>query len=184
MAEPGPVERPRNILEPVPGVSRGIGFCLAGLEEVRAQTIKLLEDMTVPELAVRVTPDSHQIGALALHLGECEFWWIEVGLAKKEITDEDRKFAHLHDSTETDFASKNYSAADCVKVLGRIHRRAIETLSNYSDRDLDVVFTNDAHPAGFNGNLRWILHRLTDHEANHKGQIAMMKRMIREASRV
>jgi hypothetical protein len=167
MAEPGPVERPRNILEPVPGVSRGIGFCLAGLEEVRAQTIKLLEDMTVPELAVRVTPDSHQ-----------------VGLANLEITDEDRKFAHLHDSTETDFASKNYSAADCVKVLGRIHRRAIETLSNYSDRDLDVVFTNDAHPAGFNGNLRWILHRLTDHEANHKGQIAMMKRMIREASRV
>ena len=175
---------PSNVLEPVAGVSREIGFCLAGLEEVRAQTVALLEDMSAYELSARVIPGSHQIGGLALHLGECEFWWIEVGLKKKEITEDDRKFAHLHDSTESDFALKNYSAKDCIEILTRIHQRTKETLSNYSDRDLDAVFTNDAHPAGFQGNLRWILHRLTDHEANHKGQIAMMKRMMRVTSEV
>ncbi len=173
------VEHPK-VLEPVPGLARETGLMIAGLEIVRAQTNDLLRDMTVEELSVRFTPGAHQIGALALHLAECEFWWIEVGFAQKEITDDDRRFAHLYDSTEADFAAKGYGADDCIAVLERVHRRALHTLSSCTDSDLDTVFVNDLHPAGFKGNLRWILNRLIDHEANHKGQIAMMKRIIRE----
>jgi uncharacterized damage-inducible protein DinB len=169
----------KKVLEPQPTFSRELGFCISALEEVRAQTVTLLEDMTPNELCARVMPGAHQVGGLALHLAECEFWWIEVGLAKKDLTDEDRKFAHIYDSTETEFSLKSYTAADCIAVLDRVHQRALKTLSNYSDNDLATVFTNDAYPNGFEGDLRWILHRLTDHEANHKGQIAMIKRMIR-----
>jgi uncharacterized damage-inducible protein DinB len=170
----------QGILEPVAGLSTGIGYYYASLEEVRAQTIKLIEDLTEDELAARYTPSFHQIGALALHLAECEYWWIEVMLARREITEEDRKLSHIHDTTETDFALKAYSAADCITTLNAIHARAISTLSVYSDEDLDRVFSFDPHPTISEGSLRWVLHRLIDHEANHKGQIAMMKRLIRE----
>jgi uncharacterized damage-inducible protein DinB len=174
------MEIPKKILVPVHGLTKEVGLLVAALEEVRSQTIGLLSDLSVPELSLRPAASVHQIGGLALHLGECEFWWIEVGFAKKEITDQDRRFAHLNDTTETDFALKNYTAADCAEILGRIHARAVTTLSGYTDDDLDVVFSNDRHPNGFEGSLRWILHRLIDHEANHKGQIAMIKRLIRE----
>ena len=169
-----------KVLEPVAGLSREVGLMVAGLEIVRAQTNDLLSDLTAHELAVRFAPNANQIGGLALHLAECEFWWIEAGFAKKEISDEDRRFAHLYDTTETDFALKRYQAEDCIDVLAKVHSRTVQTLTECTDDDLDAVFVNDLHPSGFRGSLRWILNRLIDHEANHKGQIAMMKRMIRE----
>jgi len=169
----------KDVLEPIDGYAREVGFYLAGLEEVRAQTLELLADMSDKELSKKIAPAFPQIGGLALHLGECEFWWIEVGLAKKEITDADRKFAHLYDTTTTDFALKNYHASDCIEILQNIHRRTAETLLTCSDEDMDAVFSNDLHPDGFTGSLRWILHHLIDHESNHRGQMAMIKRIIR-----
>ena len=169
----------RDVLEPVDGFSPDLGLCVARLEEVRAQTVELLEDMTPEELAKKISPELPQIGGLALHLGECQFWWIEAALAKNPITEEDVKFAHLHDTTTTDFALKNYAACDTVDILKRIHLRTLATLGNYTDSDLDTVFTCDDHPDGFEGSLRWILHHLVDHESNHRGQMAMIKRIIR-----
>ena len=169
----------RDVLEPVDGFSRDLGLCIARLEEVRTQTLELLQDMTQEELAKKISPEFPQIGGLALHLGECQFWWIDAGLANKPIMEEDIKFAHLHDTTTTDFALKNYSAAHTVDILNRIHLRTLATLANYADSDLDTVFTCDEHPDGFDGSLRWILHHLVDHESNHRGQMAMIKRIIR-----
>jgi uncharacterized damage-inducible protein DinB len=88
----------------------------------------------------------------------------------------------LHDTTETDFALKGYDAERCIDRLNIIHQRTIETLSGVSDEELDRVITFKEHPLSSRGSLRWILLRLIDHEANHKGQIAMMKRLLRENS--
>ncbi len=66
----------RNILEPMAGVSKEIGFYLSGMEEIRAQLRKAVSDLTNEELARRIMPNAHQIGALILHLGENESWWI------------------------------------------------------------------------------------------------------------
>lgn len=168
----------RDELTPVLGLSREIGLMVAGFEEVRAQVVKLISDLTPAELAARFHPSFHQIGNLVLHLGECEFWWIENIAANKPITDEDRRFAHLDDSTETDFAPKGYDADGCIEFLNRIHRRTLETLAGFSDDDIDRLLTRDSNT--FEGSLRWIIHHVTEHEANHKGQIAMIKRLIRE----
>ena len=104
---------------------------------------------------------------------------VDRGRAKKADHGRDAKFAHLHDTTMTDFALKNYAASDTVDILNRIHLRTLATLANYSDSDLDTIFTCDEHPDGFEGSLRWILHHLVDHESNHRGQMAMIKRIIR-----
>lgn len=172
-------ELPVDVIEPVASLSRGIGLLVASLEDVRRQTIELIADMSADELARRFVPDSHQAGALALHLGENEFWWIEAIFAQKEVTDADRLFAHLDNTTEEDFALKGYDAGDVIEFLNRIHARALSTLSGYSDHDLDKVITVGNDPVRFRGSLRWILHHLIDHEAHHKGQISMLKRFIR-----
>lgn len=170
----------QGILQPVGGVSREIGFYLAGLEASRAQTISIIKDLTPGELAQRFTPAFHQIGGLALHLGECEYWWIQAGLAGRKLTDDDIKFAHIYDTTETDFALKGYTADDCIDFLARIHQCSIDTLARFTDEDVDKVVRFEQHPEQLEGTLRWVLHRMTDHEANHRGQMAMIKRLIRE----
>jgi Uncharacterized protein conserved in bacteria len=175
------MEIKRDILEPISGVTREIGFYLAGLEEVRAQTVAILEDLTKDELAKRFLPGFHQLGGLALHLGECEYWWIQAGIAAREMTEEDIKSAHLYDTTNTDFALKDFTAEDCVDFLAKIHQRSVETLSKFTDDEMDRIVPFAQHPDPFKGTLRWVLHHLIDHEANHKGQMAMIKRLIRDA---
>lgn len=169
-----------DVLEPVAGLSREIGLMIASFEEVRAQTIGHIADLSQDELAFRVFPTAHQIGGLVLHLAECEFWWIQAVFAGKEISEEDRQLAHLGDTTESDFSLKGYDAERCIDRLNIIHQRTIETLSAVTDDRLDRMVEFGTDPKRLRCSLRWILHHLIEHEANHKGQIAMMKRLMRE----
>lgn len=65
---------PTDILIPPNGISREIGLLVAGLEEVRAQTVEMIADLTMDELSTRPFPKAHQIGCLAMHLANNEYW--------------------------------------------------------------------------------------------------------------
>ncbi len=75
----------REILEPMAGVSREIGFYLSGMEETRAQLRDAATNLTSKELAQRVLPNAHQIGGLILHIGEAESWWILFDCRRKRV---------------------------------------------------------------------------------------------------
>jgi len=171
----------RDILEPMAGVSKEIGFYLSGMEEIRAQLRKAVSDLTSKELARRITPNAHQIGALILHLGETESWWIHSVVAEKELDEEAKRFAHWDDTTETDFAEKGYSAEDCIGIIDEISRMSREILAKFGDEDLERLFGFDKKDKRIEVSLRWVLHHLIDHEATHKGQIMMLKRLLRES---
>jgi len=171
----------RDILESMSGVSREIGFYLSGMEEIRAQLRKAVSDLTSKELARRITPNAHQIGALILHLGETESWWIHSVVAEKELDEEAKRFAHWDDTTETDFAEKGYSAEDCIGIIDEISRMSREILAKFGDEDLERLFGFDKKDKRIEVSLRWVLHHLIDHEATHKGQIMMLKRLLRES---
>ena len=171
----------RDILEPIAGVSKEIGFYLSGMEEIRAQLRKAVSDLTDEELARRITPKAHQIGALILHLGETESWWIHSVVAEKELDEEAKRFAHWDDTTEMDFAEKGYSAKDYIERIDEISRMSREILGGLRDEDLERMFGFDQKDKRIEVSLRWVLHHLLDHEATHKGQIMMLKRLLRDS---
>lgn len=171
----------RDVLEPMAGVSKEIGFYLSGLEEIRAQLRKAVADLTDEELARRITSKAHQIGALILHLGETESWWIHSVVAEKELDEEAKRFAHWDDTTETDFAEKDYSAKHCIERIDEINRMSREILAGFGDDELERMFGFDQKDKRVKVSLRWVLHHLLDHEATHKGQIMMLKRLLRES---
>ncbi|MDQ3750832.1 MAG: DinB family protein [Acidobacteriota bacterium] len=171
----------RDVLEPMAGVSKEIGFYLSGMEEIRAQLRKAVSDLTNEELARRITPNAHQIGALILHLGETESWWIHSIVAETELDEEAKKFAHWNNTTETDFAEKGYSAKDCIERIDEISRMSREILGGLRDEDLERMFGFDQKEKRIEVSLRWVLHHLLDHEATHKGQIMMLKRLLRDS---
>lgn len=164
------------------GFPAKIGFLVVGLQEVRKQTVAVVEDMKPDELSRRITRSFHQPAGLVLHLAETEFWWIDIVFAGMEISDEDRHLFHFDDTTETDFALKKYGVDDCVRILNLAHERTIETLSEFDDGSLDRLYPFPRKEPKFESSLRWILHHLIDHESNHRGQIAMMKRLMRESA--
>lgn len=162
------------------GFSREIGFYLSAWEKARAELRKIVSDLTDEELTRRITPEAHQIGGLILHLGEAETWWIHSTVAEKELDEEARKFAHMYDTTETNFAEKGYSAAECIGRIDEISRRSREILAKLTDEDLEKIFSYELDGKRVEASLRWILCQLIDHEANHKGQISMIKRLLRK----
>lgn len=172
----------RDVLEPVDGVSPGIGFYLAGMEEVRAQLREIVADLSAEELPTRILPGAHQIGGLILHIGETEWWWICSIAGGEAITDSIRKLYYLDDTVETDFALKGLTAADCIAFLDRIRAVSTEALAKFTDADLNEMTAYEASGKRYESSLRWILHHVMEHEAHHKGQIAMMKRLIREGT--
>jgi uncharacterized damage-inducible protein DinB len=170
----------RDVLEPVGGVSPGIGFYLAGMEEVRAQLREIVADISVEELSARILPEAHQMGGLLLHIGETEWWWICSIAGGEAITEPVKMLYYLDDTVETDFALKGLGAADCIAFLDRVRAASLVALAKFADADLDEMTAYEANGKHYESSLRWILHHVMEHEAHHKGQVAMMKRLIRE----
>jgi uncharacterized damage-inducible protein DinB len=170
----------REILKPTPGMAREIGFYLSGIEETRAELRVAVADLTNEELGRRVTPKAHQIGNLILHIGEAEASWIHSRVAGRELSEEEKRFAHWCDTTETDYAEKNYTAQECVERIDEISRRSRQILAEFSDEDIEKIFILDREKGRLEISLRSILRHLADHEATHKGQILMLKRILRD----
>src|SRR3989442_3268308 len=100
-----------KVLVPAPGVSPGIGFYLAGMEEVRDQLRETITGMTDEQISRRAVPEAHSIGALALHIGEAEWWWIQCNVSGHKLTDEDRSAPYWDVLKDPDgFAGEGYSA--------------------------------------------------------------------------
>ena len=175
------MEIKRDILEPVPGFSREIGYYLAAWEKARAQTRALVGDLTAEELARRVLPNIHSIGALLLHLGEAEFYWMQFVVAKREITEDDKRFSHWCDTLEADF-DRGYTAGYCLERMMRISQMTRELLAEKTDADLEALYLRDDYGEPTEFSLRSILQRWIDHEAHHRGQIAMIRRLLRGGS--
>ena len=168
----------RQTLTPVAGVPEQIGYYLAGMEEVRMQLRTVVEGLSDEQMHAKLRPDTHSIAQLILHCGEAEWWWIQCVVDGKAV-DEDLQATDFWDVLEEDHDPVTHlSAADCVSEIDRISGLTRELLSGFSDEDVDRFFVKEMPNRRIDKSLRWILHHLIDHEAQHKGQILMLKRLL------
>jgi uncharacterized damage-inducible protein DinB len=168
----------KDILDPLSGFSHEIGYYLGAMEKSRAYTRKLVEDLTPKELAQRYLPGLHSIGAITLHLGEAEFYWIQEVVGRKIPTEEEKNFAHLMDTMENDF-DRGYTAEYCLGTIDKISQMTRELLKGFADAGLEKIYLREYNEIRTEITLRSILWRLIDHEGHHRGQIAMIKRLLR-----
>jgi len=168
-----------RILESVPGFSKEIGFCLSGMEEVRAQLREVVAGLSPDQIGRAVVPEAHSIAALILHIGEAEWYWMQCIVSGCEVTDAIRNSAYW-DALEdpASFSRKAYSVDFCLNEIKKIREQTFATLAAFDDTRLDQVFTVERKGETQELSLRWILHHLIDHEAQHKGQILLLKRLL------
>jgi uncharacterized damage-inducible protein DinB len=171
----------RMVLSPAEGVHPGIGFYLSGMDEVREQLREAVAGMSDEKIARRAIPQAHCIGALVLHIGEAEWWWMQCVVYGHELTDEDRRKPYWDVLLEPDaFARRGYSAQYCLDVIGDIRQETRRLLASFSEDDLERLHSHTRGERTIEVSLRWVLHHLVDHEAQHKGQILMLKRLLGE----
>lgn len=174
------MESEKRILAPAEGFSGALAHYLGSLAEARNRLRKTVADLTLEELSARVFPGAHQIGNLILHIGEAEASWIHARLIGRELSEDEKNFSHWCDTTERDFAEKAYSAAQCLERIDKISEKSRAVLAAFTDDDLDKLFAYETYDGRrVEVSLRRILADMCDHEAVHRGQISMLKRILR-----
>jgi uncharacterized damage-inducible protein DinB len=169
----------RHILTAHPGLATGIGYYLSGMEEVRHQVRDAVKDLDVEQLGRPAFLGAHSIGALVLHIGEAEWWWMQCNVAGHQLTEEDAKAPYWDVLEEPGaFAKKGYTAEFCLREVDNIRNQTRDLLFGYADKDLERIVTVRHRGKTRDHNLRWVLHHMIDHEAHHKGQIMMLKRIM------
>ncbi len=172
-------EMSTRVLSPAKGFSPGIGFYLSGMEEVREQVRQAVAALQGEKLNRPGFLGAHSIGALVLHIGEAEWWWMQCVVSGHELTDEDRQapFWDVLEEPEA-FANRGYTAEFCLQEIQKIRNQTRDLLVSFNDDDLERIIGYEKRGATHEQSLRWILHHLIDHEAQHKGQILMLKRLM------
>lgn len=169
----------RRVLTPHPGLSTGIGYYLGSMEEVRSQVnaaVKAIPDDLISKPAFL---GAHSIGGLVLHIGEAEWFWMQMVVGGHELTEEDQKAPCWDVLDDVEVVARNsYSTEFCLREIENIRNQTRDVLFSFSDKDLGRLITFERRGETTEYNLRWILHHLIDHEAQHKGQILMLKRLM------
>jgi uncharacterized damage-inducible protein DinB len=169
----------QRILTRFPGLSTGIGYYLAGMEEVRSQLVAAVKDVPDELIGKPAFLGAHSIGGLVLHIGEAEWFWMQMVVSGHQLTDEDKKAPYWDILDDVDAVARNgYTAAFCLEEVTKIRNQTRDVLFACNDKDLERIITFERHDKPTEHNLRWILHHLIDHEAQHKGQILMLKRLM------
>jgi uncharacterized damage-inducible protein DinB len=169
----------KHTLEPVSNLSPGLSLALAAMNEVREQLRRAVSELTDEQLARRAVEGAHSIGALVLHIGEAEWWWMNCIVQGHKLTREDFRQPFWDVLEDPDaFASKKYSARFCLETIDGIREQTRDFLATLNDDDLEKTYSHTRGDKQMEASLRWILHHLVDHEAQHKGQILMLKRLL------
>jgi uncharacterized damage-inducible protein DinB len=169
----------RRVLERYPGLSTGIGYYLSGMEEVRSQVKAVVKTISDDLIGKPAFLGAHSIGGLTLHIGEAEWFWMQMVVCGRELTEEDKQASYWDVLDDVDgVARKGFTTEFCLQEIDRIRNQTRDVLFSFSDKDLERIITFERKGETTEYNLRWILHRLIDHEAQHKGQILMLKRLM------
>jgi uncharacterized damage-inducible protein DinB len=168
-----------HVLSPAEGFSPGIGFFVSGMDEVRGQLQAAVGGMTDQQLGRRAVSGAHSIAALVLHIGEAEWWWMQCNVYGHKLTAEDGQAPYWDVLKDPDgVGSKLYSAQFCLDEIAKIRKQTRDLLASFNDDDLERIISFERRGELHEHSLRWVLHHLIDHEAQHKGQILMLKRLI------
>ena len=169
----------RRVLTPHPGLSTGIGYYLSGMEEVRSQLVAAVKTIPDDLIGKPAFLGAHSIGALVLHIGEAEWFWMQMVVGGHELTEEDKLAPCWDILDDVDGVLRNgYTTDFCLQETDKIRNQTRDLLYGYNDKDLERIIEFERNGMTTEHNLRWILHHLIDHEAQHKGQILMLKRLM------
>jgi len=165
----------RRFIEPAPGFAGELGIWVASLDDVRRRTVEAVAGLTPDQLAWKPPGGGNSIGQLLRHIALVELDWVLTDLCRGEALPKTAPPILLLDgpmadpgpqSLEIFQAALDYARKETKTRLGRYGRDEIETSRDFAGDGARRVF-----------NVRWILLHMLDHEAQHAGQILMVKRM-------
>jgi len=171
--------RQELILSSVACQAPEIGVWLAALSESRVRTHKAVAGIQSEELDWMCPLSRNTIGTLLYHIAAIELDWLHVEILEQEFpADFHSWFPHEVRDSE----------GNLTTVMGDSPRRHEERLLYVRDRLFDALgtmslseFRRVRHLEAYDVTPEWVLHHLLQHEAEHRGQIRILRRRFKDA---
>lgn len=169
----------RSIARP-DGYAPLAGMWLEAMRESREDLLSMLSDLTAEELHRRILPGAHSVAAILWHVANVELWWIQQVLLGQEIGLENRVRFGLSVPGELHTPPADWPLERFIGLMEEAHGLTRSSYREMSDeRFRESVCMIPGRDRGFSP--EWIAYNLLDHVANHRGQVAMLKRLMRTA---
>ncbi len=164
------------LMIPAKGSDPIVAEYLAQMEEVRRMVKEYVRDLTPEQLSWQPYDGGNSIATLLLHLAGTEAFWIRERLGGEKLSREEWAEYGMEDypklkSPDGKDLSYFFSKLDTMREKTRQAIAAIKAA------DLGRVYQEEFQGKSYTFSVRWILHHLVEHEAHHKGQIVILRRL-------
>lgn len=168
-----------NIIGPLEGYSPHIGIMVSMMNWIRASVIRATKDLTQEELDFQLDTKSNSIGALLLHLAATDVIYQDSTFYGVKGFTEANKAKWLVPMRLGEEARKQIKGNTLDYYLTALQEVREKTLAEFRKRD-DKWFA-EVDPSFFgkqptNNFCKWF--HVCEHEANHRGQITMIKKRL------
>lgn len=167
------------VIGPMEGYSPQIGTLVSMLNYNRSTVINLTKGMTMADLDHLQDTKSNSIGALIMHLGAIDKYYQINSFEGRDMTDAEKKFwnapMELGDDGRRDIKGKELKFY--IDLITEVREKTLAELKNKDDAWLlavDPKFGDGKTP--FNTYWKWF--HVCEHESNHRGQIAYLKKRL------
>jgi uncharacterized damage-inducible protein DinB len=160
-------------IKPKEGYSPNIGLMVAMLEDLKYQITEEVQDLSQSETDFQFDEKANSIGALVMHLAATEAYYQIETLEGRKWTDEEKSLwgigAGLNEESKRQLKEKPMRY-----YLDLWNQLRQKTLAGLKTKD-DAWFASEIYEGM---NYHWAWYHVMEHQANHMGQIALVKNRL------
>ncbi len=163
-------ERPNDFVTPLEGYAPAVGAALWALEDCRKRTLALVSDVH-PALVDWPPPwDGNAIGSLLYHIAAIELDWLFYDILQSDDYPDAVTALFPVDVREEGGTLSPITGETIDQHLDRL--AAVRDIFLASLRDVtDEDFRRARATDEYDVTPEWVIHHLSQHEAEHRGQI-------------
>jgi uncharacterized damage-inducible protein DinB len=173
--------RSRRIVEALPGYEPEIGRLIWMLEDTRRRTRETLEGVSEDILEWTPDPTTNSIGALLYHLAAIEADWLYVEVLEAPTFPPDLVALfpeEVRDEAGRLVTARGMSLGDHLERLRAVREHLLAGFRGMSLAE----FRRVRELPDYSVTPEWVLHHLMQHEAEHRGQIGLLRDLAESAA--
>jgi uncharacterized damage-inducible protein DinB len=167
--------RERKVVEALPGYAPEIGRWLWALEDGRRLTKEALADLD-PRAVDWAPPGGNSIGTLLYHLALIEADWLSVEVLEQEAYPAEVAALLPHADRDEQGRLTGLAGIELGAHLGRLDTIRARVLAAFRGMS-HAEFRRVRHLAPYDVTPEWVVHHLIQHEAEHRGEMALLREL-------
>ena len=177
MKENSDIPRRKLILSSVGSEGLEVDVWLAALRDCRARTHKAIAGIQTDELDWMCPLSRNTIGTVLYHIAAIELDWLYNEILEQEFPDDFRTwFPYDVRDSNGNLTPVADGAREHEERLRYVRDKLVGTLSTMAPLEFHRV----RHLEAYDVTPQWVVCHLLQHEAEHRGQIAIMRRCFRD----